>query len=365
MKQTTKAENYDNFICIADRCSFSCCKGWDIEVDPKTFPIWEKDTELAGFLCIDHGKTVISLTGDKACPFLNERDLCLNILSGREERLTKICRTFPRLINRYEDREEYSLSCACPEVVDMLYRRGRAAFLCEGESYAGRAAPRVLLRDSLLVIIRDNTFPLHERLLLSFHMLVSAKISPKLSAKIAEVYQEEDYRKTLAEEMRKLCVSPLDTLQETNELMLDISQNYHREKHYTPYLKEPYERAKELETGEKFDLDRWRDFLKDFQTYEELFTNCIVTKCFSEGTKGSIDDRIMSFQRIITEYILVRYSVYLKSLQDKIDYPAVRDYIVVYTRIIGYNPSGMKEFWQDSFDTEVWELGYLLLLLGS
>jgi hypothetical protein len=38
--------------------------------------------------------------------------------------------------------------------------------------------------------------------------------------------------------------------------------------------------------------------------------------------------------------------------------------MVLFSRIIGYNIAGMKEFWEDSFDEPVWEIGYLLLLLS-
>jgi lysine-N-methylase len=42
----------------------------------------------------------------------------------------------------------------------------------------------------------------------------------------------------------------------------------------------------------------------------------------------------------------------------------VRDNIVCFSRIIGYNTDGMKEFWEESFDDAIWELGYLILLVS-
>ncbi|MDU3722004.1 MAG: hypothetical protein E7G24_02165 [Clostridium celatum] len=36
-----KITGYDNFKCIADKCKFTCCEGWDINVDEDTFNNWK------------------------------------------------------------------------------------------------------------------------------------------------------------------------------------------------------------------------------------------------------------------------------------------------------------------------------------
>ena len=34
---------YNNFKCIADKCKFTCCSGWDINIDINTYEKWNKE----------------------------------------------------------------------------------------------------------------------------------------------------------------------------------------------------------------------------------------------------------------------------------------------------------------------------------
>ena len=51
MKNILKEEFYDDFSCIADRCSFTCCEGWDIIVDNDTYHKWKSNEKQSGYLC--------------------------------------------------------------------------------------------------------------------------------------------------------------------------------------------------------------------------------------------------------------------------------------------------------------------------
>ena len=37
-----KPEYYDEFVCTADQCPFTCCREWKIEVDDQTNEKWKK-----------------------------------------------------------------------------------------------------------------------------------------------------------------------------------------------------------------------------------------------------------------------------------------------------------------------------------
>ena len=38
----SKIIDYDKFKCTADKCKFTCCEGWDINIDQNTFSKWKK-----------------------------------------------------------------------------------------------------------------------------------------------------------------------------------------------------------------------------------------------------------------------------------------------------------------------------------
>ena len=37
---------YDKFKCIADKCNFTCCEGWDVFVDTCTYNKWKENYNL-------------------------------------------------------------------------------------------------------------------------------------------------------------------------------------------------------------------------------------------------------------------------------------------------------------------------------
>ena len=43
-----KISNYDKFKCIADKCRFTCCEGWDISIDTDTYNKWKKENDKSG-----------------------------------------------------------------------------------------------------------------------------------------------------------------------------------------------------------------------------------------------------------------------------------------------------------------------------
>ena len=43
---TVKPDFYDNFKCIADKCTDSCCIGWEIDVDETALEKYNKINQM-------------------------------------------------------------------------------------------------------------------------------------------------------------------------------------------------------------------------------------------------------------------------------------------------------------------------------
>lgn len=111
---------YKKFKCIADKCSHSCCVGWQIDVDEKTLEGYEslsasKRLELLSHMEEEEGVTHIRLCDDGSCPFLDERGLCRIISSIGESFISEICREHPRFYNRTARGIELGLGLVCEE----------------------------------------------------------------------------------------------------------------------------------------------------------------------------------------------------------------------------------------------------------
>lgn len=134
---------YADFSCIGSACEFTCCAGWSITIDKKTYTkyrnIRDKDfaEELPGKIRRVRGEKASNtmyaefVMGDnKICPFLSGENLCT--IQGRfgAGYLSHTCRCYPRKVNVLKTGvNEYSLTMSCPEAVRIaLFNKEPMAF---------------------------------------------------------------------------------------------------------------------------------------------------------------------------------------------------------------------------------------------
>lgn len=137
-KNKTKGEHYcadyfDDFTCIGTQCEDTCCVGSEVEIDKITYGKYKsiKDEKLEKIIkChvyenqgyrdeyIDFAK--VTLTGDKSCPFLNGKKLCMIQASIGEEYLSNFCYSFPRYTNLIDGVYENTMALSCPEAARLV-----------------------------------------------------------------------------------------------------------------------------------------------------------------------------------------------------------------------------------------------------
>lgn len=116
---------YKNFICTASHCRDNCCRvDWEIALDRQTYDQYRNAAEpfrskLLSAVSESDGKYCISRSHG-ACPLLRDDGLCEVVLTLGEEYLGFICRTHPRYINPYSDREEIGIGLACEEAARLI-----------------------------------------------------------------------------------------------------------------------------------------------------------------------------------------------------------------------------------------------------
>ena len=114
---------YKKFKCIADKCTDSCCIGWEIDVDEKTL-VKYRALGSRGDEILSHVESAsppyIRLSSGGRCPFLDERGLCRIISGLGEEYIPDICKNHPRYINELSSIREIGLGLACPEAARII-----------------------------------------------------------------------------------------------------------------------------------------------------------------------------------------------------------------------------------------------------
>lgn len=116
---------YKNFLCKADKCKHSCCKGWEIDIDEETAGKYLAMTgELGAEIRQNIGKNEDSyffkLTEDERCPFLQKNGLCKIILNIGEENICEICTMHPRFFTMIDDVELCGVGLSCEKTCELL-----------------------------------------------------------------------------------------------------------------------------------------------------------------------------------------------------------------------------------------------------
>ena len=82
---------YNDFKCIADKCKFTCCSGWDINVDNDTYDKWKKEHDKCNYvldklnIIKDSEYIIVDKEISAPCPFLDSKGLCEIVKNNGDE----------------------------------------------------------------------------------------------------------------------------------------------------------------------------------------------------------------------------------------------------------------------------------------
>ncbi len=217
---------YPQFRCIAERCRHSCCVGWDIGVDDDSAAFYRSlsgdigDRLRKAMMTDDDGDTVLCLTDEKRCPFLQENGLCELILTLGESSLCQICTDHPRFCFCFGDREEWGLGLCCEAAASLVIRHESLVTFMEteddGEPCELSADERALLhrRDELIAVAQDRRLTVEDRekaLLAAVGYPLVAHLPKDYHAFLAPLERlDGDWDKTIAPLKNMTVSSPCD-----------------------------------------------------------------------------------------------------------------------------------------------------------
>ncbi len=164
---------YRDFKCIANRCTDSCCIGWEIDIDTDTYEKYRLMPEaFRKNIAVCDGVAHFVLTQDERCPFLQKDGLCKIILEHSEDMLCDICREHPRFYEWYGEYKDAGVGLCCEEAVRLLLESEKALEYetVETQEISDDDTPEDIcksvfeLRKSLFSIINDRSLTLSDRI---------------------------------------------------------------------------------------------------------------------------------------------------------------------------------------------------------
>ena len=310
-------EYMQDFECIGKDCIDSCCIGWNVEIDKKTFKKYEnsqnKKIKLISqqFLVkkdtnsdISYGKLA---DHNNCCPFLSEEKLCNAYSLLGKENLSIGCSTYPRVIKKFDKIGFIAGDLSCPEI----------ARLCLNKS---NLKIKKVKQNKLLNIFNSKNV---------FSLEISKKIPDKISDFIEKVFYQINFRNTLFEALEQIIISYEKIFKnreyksfskDQNEKIKDNSllfetkilanicfSNLTSQSRYTTICKisankSKYFQVSESEFVEKF-INTYRTRFSEFKEKNEfIFKNFFINE-FIKNIEGLISSKDF-FDDLIREVIL-------------------------------------------------------------
>lgn len=113
------------FKCVADKCSDTCCKGWEICIDEASLERYRQidgdiGRRLKESIITDDDGAHFVLSGDERCPFLNSSNLCDLYIELGKYALCGICTDHPRFRSFLSDRTEIGVGLCCEAAAEII-----------------------------------------------------------------------------------------------------------------------------------------------------------------------------------------------------------------------------------------------------
>lgn len=138
-------EYFEEFSCIGGACEDTCCAGWNITVDKKTYQNYRKvkhpeiSEKLQRYVKRDRKQqddsnyAKLLLDENKNCHMMLEDGLCSIHKELGEEFLCNTCATYPRQFTQVGSVVEKSLTLSCPEAARVVLLREEGLGFIETE----------------------------------------------------------------------------------------------------------------------------------------------------------------------------------------------------------------------------------------
>lgn len=383
MIRQIKPTFYDEFSCVAGDCSLTCCQEWKIAVDDETYQKWKKITSsgepnrnLASRTHRKDGQRVIRLDDHGRCPYLNEEKLCSLVIEHGDEILSKTCALFPRQVHEFGNRREYALVSCCPQVIDLLQQAGEFQLEETNEvTIDCQDDMSEQVRKFLLQMVQNNEYGISRNLMMLFYIVLDMYQEEQVTEQMLSEYAQTATLEKLDSAIGQMNFELEHTLVERNELFLDLAENYRKEGLYRSYLSDIAELAEQLcdEESQNEDMTHlYSDFQRMMKQYENLLRSYLASECYTNVVIPDMEDLIegvvVNLQWIAMEYAVIRHALFLRWILNgkrELTYETVRDYLVVISRMMGYDEEDIVEYLENSFQELIWDWGYYALITGE
>lgn len=167
--KTIVPDFYLAFQCKANKCQHTCCAGWQIDIDARTYATYQQmpgrlGEDLRHNTYQDEHGAHFRMRADGYCPFLREDGLCRVIREAGESYLGEICTMHPRFFGYYNNYELAGTGLSCEKTCELLLASEQSLQFLLMEDLPPKGNEKVLEQLSLheLLFLLDEAVPEEE-----------------------------------------------------------------------------------------------------------------------------------------------------------------------------------------------------------
>ena len=362
-----KSAIYDDFFCIADQCTFSCCKGdWNVSLQKDEMEIYATEPYISKG--VNYVKKAMRMRENGTCVFLNEKGLCKLVCKYGPDVLSRTCTRFPRLSRDYCGVEEAFLSNACPKVLDMLANTPTPlAFVVEGEPLTEEylSQSTVQARDIIIDILQYAKIPLWKRLYIAHSACVKLENCKDMEyVEILLRYSDVGYLDQTAEALDRIPCGIETILPKMRAMYNHVNYANIGKMYFDEYIADSYDKKGDWGIDEISDKRKdFNDWLKNWNAYFENYCVNAVTELLAVESLGEFKKRII---QLIIEVSLAVFTVFENYRMGKrTDRTDIFNISCYYSRIIEHNRVEVNNFVESLLTKEQFVSGDFFVLCKS
>lgn len=358
---------YERFKCTADKCSDSCCIGWELDIDEKTYDFYKKTggdfgKRLKEWMEDGSDETgacnTFRLNGER-CPFLNDKNLCDIYINLGEGALCKVCAEYPRFTVEYGNIRERSMAFSCEEVGRLIFENEAPTTFKEKEIRdieLTESAEAIFIneteyiRDEAVRILQDRKKDFYERL--TFYLNYVNKAQEVLN-------EEESYDGELLKRLKNIKTENFEVFSaDFSELWEEIIYLLGGLESLNPEWENTLSELKK-----KFDLEMLSELEGFRETNNKIniyFEHIAVYFTFRYFTKAVYDGDILNKAKFaVFGFFVIRSMAALRYIKNnrKLDVGDIVDVCRIYSKEVEHSDDNvfylMEEFlFSEKFETE-------------
>lgn len=390
---------YDDFKCIANKCIDSCCIGWQINIDEKTYKKYKKVKGVFGKNLkegitrirsnsnqLEYGKMKLK---DKKCSMLNEENLCNIYINLGEDYLCSTCKVYPRDINKYGEIYERNLYMSCPEIARYFVKyKGNFYFNMAEENLSDLDKQYIVDKsyDKNLYTILWHSRSLAMEIIQFKEIEIWKRIIflKMLTDKVQNLINEENYEdyekvlNTFRNEITNIdVINSLDKIKLVPNVkinfiksVIDISAKYEiRNGKYGKLIEEYNElfiNNNDVKESIKFILEKETEFNEYLKKQDNIFENLLIyliykyfmRVVYTKDLNKEINNIIISYA-IIKMLLLGRYN----TKENKLDEEDFIEVFYVFSRVIEHKPGFLDRIYNVIKEVGYDKIAYITILV--